>query len=108
MSRIDHTAAALAALNRSYDASSVNIATVEVTAAVAHATLAHAEQQRIANLIALSFVAGNEAVNEYLSEAAHGALDQVIDMKVIPNGHCEPDEVSVLSDDVAAALGVPS
>ena len=109
MSRIDHTAAALAALDAAYGSvSATNIAAIEVTAAKVHATLAQVEQQRIANLLALSLIAGNEQVGEYLAEAAFGALDHVIDMKIIPNGQCEPDEVSVLSDDVAAALGITS
>lgn len=96
MSFIDHVAAAQAEMAR----------TDPKTKAVVHALLAIQEQQRIGNLVALSLVAGNEHINECLAEAAYGALDQVIGVKLVPNGHCEPDEISVLADDVAAALGV--
>lgn len=96
MSFIDHVAAAQAEMAR----------TDPKTKAVVHALLAIREQQRIGNLVALSLVAGNEGIHEEVAQAAYGALDVLIATKSIPNGHCDPDEISVLAPEIAAALGV--
>lgn len=72
-----------------------------------HATLALAEQQRIASVIALASLAAREDIQEELSEAAYGALNALITNLHIANWHPEgPDEVVVLRPDIAAALGI--
>ena len=74
--RIDHAAEAVGLL--ALAAAGVRDRRYLIAAAHIHATLAVAEQARIANLIALAKLAG----------------------------HSGPDEVAVLRPDIAAALGI--
>lgn len=75
--------------------------------AQAHATLALVEQQQLANLIELVKVAGREEdVHEEVAEVAYEALNALVTTKIVPNGHMDPFEVTVLRPDVAAALGI--
>ena len=92
--RIDHAAEAVGLL--ALAAAGVRDRRYLIAAAHIHATLAVAEQARIANLIALAKLAGrDEDAHEEVAAAAYGA-----------NGHSGPDEVAVLRPDIAAALGI--
>lgn len=107
--RIDHVFEALGlrqlASSTEHGPSAANL----IAAAHLHATLALVEQQKLANLIALAKVAGREEdVHEEVAEAAYEALNALVHFKVVPNGHMDPNEVTVLRPDVAAALGVKS
>lgn len=72
------------------------IATVQ-----AHATLALAEQQQIANLLTLASLAGDSDVHESLADVAYEALDILLDSVMIS----EDDEHVILAPWVSSALG---
>ena len=102
--RIDHAAEAVGLLAL---AAGVRDRRYLIAAAHIHATLAVAEQARIANLIALAKLAGrDEDAHEEVAAAAYGALNALISYQDVPNGHSGPDEVAVLRPDIAAALGI--
>ena len=103
--RIDHAAEAVGLL--ALAAAGVRDRRYLIAAAHIHATLAVAEQARIANLIALAKLAGrDEDGGEEVAAAAYGALNALISYQDVPNGHSGPDEVAVLRPDIAAALGI--
>ena len=103
--RIDHAAEAVGLL--ALAAAGVRDRRYLIAAAHLHATLAVAEQARIANLIALAKLAGrDEDAHEEVTAAAYGALNALISYQDVPNGHSGPDEVAVLRPDIAAALGI--
>ena len=103
--RIDHAAEAVGLL--ALAAAGVRDRRYLIAAARIHATLAVAEQARIANLIALAKLAGrDEDAHEEVAAAAYGALNALISYQDVPNGHSGPDEVAVLRPDIAAALGI--
>lgn len=107
MTHIDHTLEALGlrqlASSTDHGPSAANL----IAAAQVHATLALAEQQKVANLIALAKLAGREEdVHEEVAEVAYEALNALVRLKVVPNGHMDPNEVTVLRPDIAAALGI--
>lgn len=94
-------------VNRRYETSDDTAALTAMLEANVKATVALAEQQRLANLIALAKIAGEtDRYNEGLTEAAYGALNALITTKSVPNGHIDPYEVEVLRTDVADALGI--
>lgn len=112
-SMTDHTMLADADLDtaaraiRRSDLTEVEVITATLALAHVHATLAVAEQARIANLVALSSLAGrDEDAHEEVATAAYGALTALIRYRDVPNGHAGPDEVAVLRPDIAAALGI--
>ena len=103
--RIDHAAEAVGLL--ALAAAGVRDRRYLIAATHIHATLAIAEQARIANLIALAKLAGrDEDAHEEVAAAAYGALNALISYQDVPNGHSGPDEVAVLRPDIAAALGI--
>ena len=103
--RIDHAAEAVGLL--ALAAAGVRDRRYLIAAAHIHATLAVAEQARIANLIALAKLAGrDEDAHEEVAAAAYGALNALISYQDVPNGHSGPDEAAVLRPDIAAALGI--
>ena len=105
--RIDHAAEAVGLLNFAVTAQHRGDPRHVIAAAHVHATLAVAEQARIANLVALAKLAGrDEDVHEEVAAAAYGALNALIRYRDVPNGHAGPDEVVVLRPDIAAALGI--
>ena len=100
--RIDHAAEAVGLL--ALAAAGVRDRRYLIAATHIHATLAVAEQARIANLIALAKLAGrDEDAHEEVAAAAYGALNALISYQ---DGHSGPDEVAVLRPDIAAALGI--
>ena len=104
--RIDHAAEAVGLLALAVAAQHQGAIRCLGSAHV-HATLAVAEQQRIANLVALASLAGrDEDVHEEVAAAAYGALNAMIRYQDVPNGHAGPDEVAALRPDIAAALGI--
>lgn len=104
--RINHTKRADQHLLNATRLDALN-ADQNLAAAQAEATLALAEQQRIANLVALAKIAGrDEDIHESVAEAAYGAMDALIATKIVPNGHMDPYEVEVLRPEIAAALGI--
>ena len=105
--RIDHAAEAVGLLALAVAAQHQGDPRHLIAAAHIHATLAVAEQARIANLIALAKLAGrDEDAHEEVAAAAYGALNALISYQDVPNGHSGPDEVAVLRPDIAAALGI--
>ena len=105
--RIDHAAEAVGLLALAVAAQHQGDPRHLIAAAHVHATLAVAEQARIANLVALAKLAGrDEDVHEEVAAAAYGALNAMIHYQDVPNGHMGPDEVAALRPDIAAALGI--
>ena len=117
--RIDHTAEAMKHLDDgegyTNDAHSLRFegdedraeqalahAALAAQQAQAEATLAIAEQAQIANLIALSTLAGREDVQEEVADAAYQALSHLVAYKRTG----PDDEYPFLNPAIAAALGI--
>ena len=97
--RIDHAAEALRVIMALPSGDTLDQA---YAYAQVHATLALAEQARIANLIALAALVGQPTTHESLSDAAYGALDALLGTVIIG----PEEEHVVLDSDIAAALGI--
>ncbi|KTR95367.1 hypothetical protein NS220_06070 [Microbacterium testaceum] len=87
------------------------VAAVTATAALVHATLALVEQQRIANLIALVALSGNESVQESsfdegstLASAGMHALIEYVRTPATP--FSGPDDVPEIRPDIREGLGL--
>lgn len=107
MTRIDHMAEAARMRDMASHPLPVGLVQAYTSAATYHATAALVEQHKIANLISLARLAGNENIQEELNEAAYGALDMLLSYESVLNGHPEgPDEVVVLNPDIAAVLKI--
>ena len=106
MTTTDHAAEARRLVALASTQHSANDAQAIASAAQVHATLHLAEQQRIANLIALARLGylAEEALAEVGNEVAYGGLLRVTQIPATPSEG--PDEQVALRPDVAATLGI--
>lgn len=104
MSRIDHAAGARDWLAVAAGAPApYSGAIADALAAQTHATLALVEQQRIANLIALAGMAGDDSKHEVLAEVlGNEAVWTLATTKMIG----PDDEFGIVHPDIAEALGI--
>lgn len=111
--RIDHVAETLrlADLSQHPNTGDPAVGALYIGAAQVHATLALVEQQRIANLIALVALSGNEEVQESsfdegstLSSAGMHALIEYVRTPATP--FSDPDDVPEIRAGIREALGL--
>ena len=114
--RIDHAAEARKAIESAYpialpyDSAEAQYHGALMEAQV-HATLALVEQQRIANLIALTALAGNHSIQESAfdegAELASAGLHALIEYEPTPGTQISgPDECPVIRADIREGLGL--
>lgn len=103
--RIDHYAAAVSMLKDAEMTKGMDLIAAIVQGAQVHATLALVEQQRIANLIALAQMPGEDDENaDYLAGRAMHAL---IEYKLSEaTQFSDADEYPVVQDEIKEALGL--
>ena len=104
--RIDHAARSRSRMEKtlsSYETGEDAGAIVVALAALNDATLALVEQQRIANLIALASMAGDDSKHEAIAGAlGNEAVWTLATTKMIG----PDDEIEIVHPDIAAALGI--
>ena len=99
--RIDHAAEARFQLEGAQDLEAP-FCWGAFAAAQVHATLALVEQQRIANLVSLAKLAGDESVHEELQHIAYQALGVLVEYKQTSLD----DEHPVVPENIARALRI--
>lgn len=106
MTRIDHAARSrrrIEATLSSYETGEDAGAIVVALAALNDATLALVEQQRIANLIAMASMAGDDSRHEVAAGVlGHEAVWTLATTRLIG----PDDEIEMVRPDIAAALGI--